>query len=316
MFLYMDPPEHDRLRTLVSRVFTPRAVNQLEPMVRRVIAAFADEIGDADTFDLVQQWSGPFPVEVFSEMLGIPPGDRQQIRYWLDVILQRYVGSVHPSPGAEAAQIESGMCMWNLVQERRHHPTDDMISQLIGAEVDRGHGVTTRLDDEEITGFLSLLAGAGAETVTKLVANAAVLFARNPDQWRLVRDDPGLVADQHRMEDVAGHPPMHLRRQRLVDLACQPDDVCARAQGDPVEIHPDLASGQALTAHGRRHAPSVVSAHPKRNRMAEASQRVTGPIGSSAGRASTSAHAASTCSVVGKSTMVPDQWVATKQSIS
>ncbi len=194
MILYMDPPEHDRLRALVSRVFTPRAVNQLEPMVRRVIAGFADEIGDADTFDLVQQWSGPFPVEVISEMLGIPSADRQQIRHWLDVILHRDVGSIHPSAEAEAAQVESGMYMWNLVQERRHHPTDDMITQLIGAEVDRGDGVTTRLDDEEITGFLSLLAGAGAETVTKLVANAAVLFSRNPDQWQMVRDDPGLVA--------------------------------------------------------------------------------------------------------------------------
>lgn len=193
MILYMDPPEHDRLRALVSRVFTPRAIGQLEPMVRQVITGFADEIGGVDTFDLVQQWSGPFPVEIISEMLGIPRGDRQQIRHWLDIILHRDEGSIHPSPASEAAQVESGMYMWNLVQERRAHPTDDMITQLIEAEVDRD-GVTTRLDDEEITGFLSLLAGAGAETVTKLVANAAVLFARNPDQWRLVRDDPGLIA--------------------------------------------------------------------------------------------------------------------------
>ena len=205
MILYMDPPEHDRLRALVSRVFTPRAVHQLEPMVRRVIAGFADEIGDADTFDLVQQWSGPFPVEVISEMLGIPPGDRQQIRHWLDVILHRDEGSIHPSPEAEAAQVESGMYMWNLVQERRNHPSADMITQLIEAEVDRGDGVTTRLDDEEITGFLSLLAGAGAETVTKLVANAAVLFARHPDQWRQVRDDPGLVAGA--VEEVLRYVP-------------------------------------------------------------------------------------------------------------
>ena len=63
MIIFMDPPEHDRMRSLVSRVFTPRAINQLEPMVRRVIGGFADEIGDAAPFDLVQQWSGPFPVE-------------------------------------------------------------------------------------------------------------------------------------------------------------------------------------------------------------------------------------------------------------
>jgi cytochrome P450 len=189
----MDPPEHERMRSLVSRVFTPRAIAGLEPMVRHVIAGFADEIGEAGRFDLVQQWSGPFPVEVISEMLGIPPGDRQDIRHRLDIMLHRDEGSIHPSAEAETAQIETGLYFWNLVQERRSRPADDMITRLIEAEVDRGDGSTTRLDDEEITGFLSLLAGAGAETVTKLVANAAVLFARNPEQWRLVNEDPGLI---------------------------------------------------------------------------------------------------------------------------
>jgi cytochrome P450 len=162
-------------------------------MVRRVIGGFADEIGDAATFDLVQQWSGPFPVEVISEMLGVPAGDRQQIRHWLDVMLHREEGSIHPSPEAEEAQIQSGMYFWNLVQERRKHPADDMISRLITVEVDRGDGVATRLEDDEIAGFLSLLAGAGAETVTKLVGNAAVLFTRNPEQWQRVLDDPASV---------------------------------------------------------------------------------------------------------------------------
>ncbi len=193
MIIFMDPPEHDRMRSLVSRVFTPRSIGKLEPMVRRVIGGFADRIGEAESFDLVQDWSGPFPVEVISEMLGIPPDDRQQIRHWLDTILHREEGSRHPTAEAEQAAIESGMYYWNLVQERRKHPAADMISRLIEVEVDRGDGTSTRLDDEEITGFLSLLAGAGAETVTKLVGNAAVLFARNPDQWQLVRDDPGII---------------------------------------------------------------------------------------------------------------------------
>ncbi len=193
MIIFMDPPEHDRMRSLVSRVFTPRAINRLEPMVRKVIEGFADEIGDASTFDLVQQWSGPFPVEVISEMLGIPAGDRQQIRHWLDIMLHREEGSIHPSPEAEEAQMQSGTYFWSLVQDRRKHPAEDMISQLTQAEVDRGDGVPTTLEDDEIAGFLSLLAGAGAETVTKLVGNAAVLFARNPEQWQLVLDDPGTV---------------------------------------------------------------------------------------------------------------------------
>jgi cytochrome P450 len=194
MILYMDPPEHDRMRSLVSRVFTPRAVARLEPMVRGAIARFAEEIGDAETFDLIQQWAAPFPVEIISEMLGIPPGDRQQIRHWIDIMLHREEGSIHPSEEAEAAGLAAGLYFYELVQDHRSHPADDMLTRLIDAEVEREDGTVTRLDDAEIAGFLSLLAGAGAETVTKLVGNAAVLFGRHPDQWRLLLDRPELVS--------------------------------------------------------------------------------------------------------------------------
>jgi cytochrome P450 len=193
IIIFMDPPEHDRMRALVSRVFTPRAINQLEPMVRRVITEFADQIGDAASFDLAQQWSGPFPVEVISEMLGVPKGDRQQIRHWLDILLHREEGSIHPTAEAEAAGLESGLYFYELVQDHRRHPADDMITKLIEAEVDRGDGMMTQLGDDEIAGFLSLLAGAGAETVTKLVGNAAVLFGRHPEQWRLVCAQPETI---------------------------------------------------------------------------------------------------------------------------
>jgi len=193
MIIFMDPPEHDQMRSLVSRVFTPRAVSQLGPMVRRVVSGFADAIGTADSFDLVHEWAAPFPVEVISEMLGVPAGDRQQIRHWIDIMLHREVGSIHPSPEAESASLEAGLYMFNLVQDHRRHPADDMITKLIEAEVDRGDGVMTRLEDDEIAGFLSLLAGAGAETVTKLVGNAAVLFSRNPEQWQLVIEQPDAI---------------------------------------------------------------------------------------------------------------------------
>ncbi len=193
MILFMDPPEHDRLRSLVSRVFTPRAVGQLEPMVRRVISGFADAIGEAKEFDFVQEWAAPFPVEIISEMLGIPEGDRQQIRHWIDIMLHRDEGSIHPTEESQAAGQESGLYFYNLVEDHRSHPRDDMTTKLIEAEVERSDGSTTHLDDVEIAGFLSLLAGAGAETVTKLVGNAAVLFARHPEQWQTVLADPAVI---------------------------------------------------------------------------------------------------------------------------
>jgi cytochrome P450 len=189
--IMLDPPEHDRLRSLVSRVFTPRAVMALEPMVREVITGVLDQC-DPEGFDVVVDFSGPFPVEVISRMLGVPAPDRQQIRHWLDVMLHREPGEMDPTPEGAAAAIESVVYFMDLVADKRRHPADDMLSRLAVAEVDRD-GVTSRLSDEEIAGFAALLGGAGAETVTKLVANAAVLFARHPAQWEKVRDDPDRI---------------------------------------------------------------------------------------------------------------------------
>jgi cytochrome P450 len=188
--IMMDPPDHDRLRALVSRVFTPKAVTALEPMVREVIVSFLAPFDDADTFDAVADFSGPFPVEIISRMLGVPAEDRQQIRHWLDVGLHREPGQMDPTPEGIEAQMQSGMYWMALTEEKRRHPADDMLSRLTQVEVDRGDGEMTRLDDAEIAGFAGLLGGAGAETVTKLVGNAVYLFHKNPDEYAKVRDDP------------------------------------------------------------------------------------------------------------------------------
>jgi cytochrome P450 len=188
--IMMDPPDHDRFRALVSRVFTPRAVAALEPMVREVIVAFLEPFDDADSFDAVHDFSGPFPVEIISRMLGVPEDERQQIRHWLDIGLHREPGQMDPTPEGTQAQMESGIYWFNLTEEKRKNPGDDMISRLIEVEVDRGDGEMTQLDNAEIAGFASLLGGAGAETVTKLVGNAVYLFHKNPGEYRKVIEDP------------------------------------------------------------------------------------------------------------------------------
>jgi cytochrome P450 len=191
--IMMDPPEHDRFRALVSRVFTPRAVTALEPMIRDVICAYLDEIGDRPDVDVVSEFAALFPVEVISRMLGVPEGERQQIREWIDESLHREAGQLEPTPENERAQLEAGVYWFNLVAEKRAQPGDDMLSRLTQVTVDRGDGTETGLDDAEIAGFAMLLGGAGAETVTKLIGNATVLFGRHPEQWQKIVADHGKI---------------------------------------------------------------------------------------------------------------------------
>jgi cytochrome P450 len=220
LIIMMDPPDHNRMRVLVSRVFTPRAVGALEPMVREVITGFLDAAlaEDGKSFDVVHDWSALFPVEIITRMLGVPEEHRQNIRLWLDKSLHREPGQIGISDEGMAAGIESGLLYYNLIQEKRKNPGDDMISRLIAAEITRDDGTTTQLDDVEIAGFASLLGGAGAETVTKLVGNAAVLFADNPDQWQMVLDDPANIPAA--VEEILRfHPPaQYIGRYTLSDV--------------------------------------------------------------------------------------------------
>ncbi|MFC3962494.1 cytochrome P450 [Nocardia jiangsuensis] len=193
MIIMMDPPEHTRMRKLVSAVFTPRAIAGLEPMIRETVRAFAERLR-GDSFDVVADYSNLFPIEVITTMLGVPPEDRQQLRQWLAIPLEREPGQMGMSEAGRAATQASTGYYAALIAERRARPLDDMISRLIEVEVDREAGAATRLTDREILGFISLLAGAGAETVAKLLGSAAVLFGAHPEQWRALRADRSLLA--------------------------------------------------------------------------------------------------------------------------
>lgn len=185
--IMMDPPEHERMRKLVNRVFTPRAVTALEPMVRETIDSVVKRL-DAASFDAVAEFSALFPVEIITTMLGVPAEDRQQLRLWLDAGLEREAGSMGPSQEGLDAIMKTFGYYYELIQQRRADPRDDMITRLIEAEIVED-AESRRLEDIEIAAFANLLGGAGAETVTKLIGNAVVAFADNPDQWRKLQDD-------------------------------------------------------------------------------------------------------------------------------
>ena len=191
----MDPPEHTRYRKLVSRSFTPRSIGDYEPLVREIISGYLDPLMGRRQFDILEEFAAPFPVEIISTILGVPPEDRQQIRHWTDAMLHREEGSAMSGAAAAEAGMAQGMYLYQLSQQKRAEPANDMLSALIEAEVETEDGDLTQLDDAEIAGFGTLLAAAGSETVTKLVGNAVVLFHRNPDQWAKVLDDPAVIAN-------------------------------------------------------------------------------------------------------------------------
>ena len=191
--IMMDPPMHDRLRKLVNRAFTPRRIADWEPVVQRVIGGILDELAGAEAFDAVADFAGPFPVEVICEIVGVPAGDRQQIRHWTDAMLEREVGNPFPTAVGIESAIAIGGYMDALAADKRRHPGDDMMSHLLEAEVEREDGTVERLADVEVGRFVLLLAAAGAETVTKLVGNAVMTFGQHPGELAKLKADPSLA---------------------------------------------------------------------------------------------------------------------------
>jgi cytochrome P450 len=190
--IFMDPPDHRHLRSLVNKAFTPRAIQSQKETVIELIDKYLGAV-NPDRFDVVQDFSGPFPVEVITAMAGVPEEYRQQVRHWIDASLTREPGQFEYGEANMKANVDTAMFYYNLIQERRAEPQDDMISRLIAAEIPDDNGNVRRLDDIEITGFATLLGGAGAETVTKLVGTAVVTFARNSEEWQKLLDDRGKI---------------------------------------------------------------------------------------------------------------------------
>ncbi|NKZ09516.1 cytochrome P450 [Mycolicibacterium septicum DSM 44393] len=229
LIIMMDPPDHRRMRSLVNKVFTPRAIEQQRQTVSDQIDRFLNA-ADPTEFDVVQDFSALFPVEVITHMLGVPIDLRQKVRLLLDKQLEREYGKVEMPEEGIAAGIETGLMYYEIIQQRRADPQDDMISDLIAVELDRD-GEMSKLDDVEIAGFASMLGGAGAETVTKLVGNAVVTFAEHPEQWETLRADrskiPAAVEELLRWEA----PAQYLVRYSMRDIELHGSTIPA---GNPV----------------------------------------------------------------------------------
>jgi len=189
-FLAMDPPRHGQLRSLVSKGFTPRRVAEMEPRIRQLTRAHLAPALEAGHFDFITDLAGLIPMDVISEMIGVPESDRAEIRRLSDVVVHRDEGVHDVPPEGIAAALDLVVYYSQLLTDRRANPTDDLTSALINAEVDG-----QRLTDDDIIGFLFLMGVAGNETTTKLLGHAWYWAWRNPDQRRMVFDDPARIAD-------------------------------------------------------------------------------------------------------------------------
>lgn len=187
-FLAMDDPAHLRLRTLVSKGFTPRRIRELEPRVTELAVQHLDTMlekaASGATVDYVAEFAGKLPMDVISELMGVPEPDRDRIRAMADGVMHREDGVNDVPASAIEASLNLIVYYQEMIAQRRKKPTDDLTSALLEAEIDGD-----RLTDEEILGFMFLMVIAGNETTTKLLANAAFWGHKNPDQLTPVYED-------------------------------------------------------------------------------------------------------------------------------
>jgi cytochrome P450 len=192
-----DPPIHTKLRNLVSKAFTPRAVANLEPRIEQLTHELIDQVADEGRMDLVQDLAYPLPVMVIAEMLGIPPEDRAQFKVWSDQVV-RSSNQVFTDPDEARSQREADMppvmapgmgpYFKEIIAQRRADPQDDLISGLVAVEMDG-----ERLSEWDLLDFCSLLLVAGNVTTTNLIGNAMLLFLKHRDALAAIQEDRKLL---------------------------------------------------------------------------------------------------------------------------
>ena len=190
--IFMDPPTHTLMRTLVSRAFTPKRVEDLEPTIRRVCNELFDAVDGRSSFDYVDDFSALLPGMVISTLFGIPNDEREQLRVWFDETFHIEPGVGMINDVSFAAQIKLHDYFSAAIDERRAHPTDDMLSDLAKAEITQD-GETRRLTTSEAADFANLVVSAGSETVARLLGWAAVLLDAHPDPRADLAADSALL---------------------------------------------------------------------------------------------------------------------------
>jgi cytochrome P450 len=195
MLIFMDPPDHTRMRSLVSRAFTPRRVTRLEDRIRELCNRFLDAALEQPSFDFVQDFAARLPAMVIASLFGVPEPDQEGLRKLIDTVfhIEEGVGMVNDTSLTAGIEIHGYIC--ELLRDRTENPRDDMLTDLTVAEITEPDGSVRRLSIAEAADFAFLLISAGTETVARLLGWAAVLLDRHPDQRDVLIADPGLIGN-------------------------------------------------------------------------------------------------------------------------
>jgi cytochrome P450 len=188
--LFLDPPDHTRLRALVNKAFTPQAVEALEPRIQAIVTELLEQIQDPTAFDLVETIAYPLPVIVMAELLGIPSKDRAQFKLWSERRARVLEPTITPGEVqiAYQAALELDAYFRGIIQQRRKEPRNDLISSLVAVEE-----AGDKLTQDELLVMLRLLLIAGNETTTNLIGNGMLALLRHPQQLQLLRENPALI---------------------------------------------------------------------------------------------------------------------------
>jgi len=183
-----DPPDHERLRSLVSKAFTPRLVERMRPRIQAIADALLDAVQDRGEMDLIDDYAFPLPITVIAELLGVPAEDRNSFREWSDAAVsgnttQEYLEKILiPHMQAFTEYLRA------LFEEKCKYPRDDLISALVQAEE-----AGDKLSEDELLGMVFLLLVAGHETTVNLIGNGVLALLRHPDQLGKLKEDPSLI---------------------------------------------------------------------------------------------------------------------------
>jgi cytochrome P450 len=191
MIIFQDPPDHTRMRALMSRAFTPRRINAHEDRIRNICRGLLDPLGPA--FDFVQDFAARVPSMVISTLFGVPDADQEHVRGLIDATFHIEPGVGMINDTSLLALIELHGYLTEQLQQRRTSPRDDMFTDMVQAEMKEADGTTNRLSDDAAANFALLIIAAGTETVARLLGWAAVVLDQHPDQRAaLVADRAGI----------------------------------------------------------------------------------------------------------------------------